>query len=185
MPTAIAVEKETTSGQHLSLDRIRAEINDLETFEKVLAFAADEEKKACDFYLALAKRMKHPWMSKAFARLAREERRQRERLLRMRFGPCSPPIFEKAPPPKLTEHARAAIILADELDSREALAVAIRAKVAAQRLYMDLAAKTKAQDLKILFRTAAAAAAKQKASFEAEYTARVPNRENEDRWIGG
>lgn len=173
MATAIATEKETTFSRRRSRERIRAEISDLETFERVLAFAIAEEKKACDFYLGLAKRMKHPWMSKAFARLAREERRQRERLLRMRFGPCAPPIFEKAPPPKLTEHALAAVLLADELDTREALAVAIRAKEAAQRLYLELAAKAKNAELKVLFRAAAVAEAKHRASFEDEYAARV------------
>jgi rubrerythrin len=156
------------------MERIREEIGDLETFEKVLAFAVDEEKRACDFYLGLAKRMRHQWMSKAFTRLAREERRQRERLLRMRYGPCAPPIFEKAPPPKLTEHARAAVLLARELDTREALAVAIGAKTAAQRLYMELADKAKDANLKVVFRAAAVEEAKHKVAFEAEYAARVP-----------
>jgi rubrerythrin len=177
MAPVTTTDKNVAFSRSRSRERIHEEIGDLETFERILAFAIDEEKKSCDFYLGLAKRMRHQWMSKAFARLAREERRQRERLLRMRFGPCSPPIFEKAPPPKLTEHARAAVILADELESRDALAVAIRAKVAAQRLYMDLAAKTKDVNLKVVFRAAAAAEAKQKASFEAEYAARFPDPE--------
>ena len=177
MATATTTDKDTAFSRRRSRERIHEEIGDLETFERILAFAIDEEKKSCDFYLGLAKRMRHQWMSKAFARLAREERRQRERLLRMRFGPCSPPILEKAPPSKLTEHTRAAVILADELDTREALGVAVRAKVAAQRLFMDLAAKTKDIDLKVLFRAAAAAEAQQKASFEAEYAARLTDRQ--------
>jgi rubrerythrin len=181
MATATTADKDTTFSRRRSRERIHEEIGDLETFERILAFAIDEEKKACDFYLGMAKRMRHQWMSKAFARLAREERRQRERLLRMRFGPCSPPIFEKAAPSKLTEHARAVVVLAEELDTREALAVAIGAKVAAQRLYMDLAAKIKDVDLKVVFRAAAATEAKQKADFEAEYVARFPDREQEDK----
>jgi rubrerythrin len=180
MAPVTTTDKNVAFSRGRSRERIHEEIGDLETFERVLAFAIDEEKKSCDFYLGLAKSMRHQWMSRAFARLARENRRQRERLLRMRLGPCPPPIFEKAPPSKLTDYDRAALLLAQDFDAREALAVAIGAKTAAQRLYMDLAAKTKNIDLKILFRAAAAEEAKHKAAFEAEYAARVPKREPGD-----
>jgi len=172
MATVTATEKENTFSPSRSMEMIREEIGDLETFEAVLAFAIDEEKKGCDFYLGLAKRMRDPWLGKAFARLAREKTRQRERLLRMRYGPYSLPIFEKALPPKLTEYARAAVIPARELDTREALTVAIEAKMAAQKLFMELAAKAKDINLKVVFRAAAAEEAKRKASFEDEHASR-------------
>jgi rubrerythrin len=180
MAAVTTPDKNVALSRGRTRERIHEEISDLETFERVLAFAIREEEKSCDFYLGLAEIMRHQWMSRAFARLAREKRRQRERLLRMRFGPCPPPIFEKAPPSKLTDYARAALLLAGDFDKREALAVAIGARAEAQRLYMDLAAKTKDIDLKILFRAAAAEEAKRKAAFEAEYAARVPKQESED-----
>ncbi len=173
MVAGVTKEKTPPSFTREQRERIQNEIKNLERFERILEFAIGEEKKACDFYARVAKRMKHPWTRKAFERLAREELKQRKRLLRMKRAGYVPSVLEKVPDPKITEYVTAEVLLRDNLDAREALAIAIKAKEASQRFYLDLAAKTANPNLRVVFRSLAVEDAIQKLKIETESDARA------------
>lgn len=124
-------------------DRMASSLRDFDAFGRILDFAINEEGKACDFYLRLAQRMKNPWTKRAFEALAREEFKQKERLLKIKRERRVAPTFEDVQDLKVTEYVTAEVHLREDMDAREALVIAIKAKQAAERFYLNLAAKAK------------------------------------------
>jgi len=122
-------------------DRMASSLRDFDAFGRILDFAISEEDKACDFYLRLAQRMKNPWTKKAFEALAREELKQKERLLRIKRERRVAPTLERVRDLKVTEYVTAEVHLREDMDAREALVIAIKAKEAAEQFYLNLAAK--------------------------------------------
>jgi rubrerythrin len=144
-----------------------------QTFDKIVDFAIREKDKAYDFYTRVALKVKYPWTRKAFVEFAAEELRQRERLLRMKSEGQAPPLAEGTSDLELTDYVTAEVVLRSELDSREALLIAIKIAQGAKCLYLDLARKATDYAMQVLFRSMALEEAKHKLALETEYDERV------------
>jgi len=144
-------------------------LRDFDAFGRILDFAISEENKACDFYLRLARRMKNPWTRKAFEALAREELEQKERLLKIKRERSVAPTLENVQDLKITEYVTAEVHLRDDMDAREALIIAIKAKQAAERFYLNLAGKAKDRGTREAFLTLAQDEAEHRRTLETEY----------------
>jgi rubrerythrin len=154
-------------------DRMASSLRDFDAFGRILDFAINEENKACDFYLRLAQRMKNPWIRKAFEALAREEFRQKERLLKIKRERRVAPTFEKIRDLKVTEYVTAEVHLREDMDTREALIIAIKAKQSAERFYLNLAAKANDRGAREAFLQLAQDEADHRRKLETEYDDRV------------
>jgi len=154
-------------------DRMANSLRDFDTFGRILDFAISEEDKACDFYLRLAQRMKNPWTKKAFEALAREEFKQKERLLKIKRERRVAPTLEKVRDLKVTEYVTAEVHLREDMDAREALVIAIKAKQAAERFYLNLATKAIDRGAREAFLKLAQDEADHRRKLETEYDDRV------------
>jgi rubrerythrin len=164
----------TTKEKELSvLKRQRKELETAETFDKIMDFAVREKEKAYDFYTKLAQKVKHPSTRKTFVKFAAEELRQRERLLKMKRARQIPPMTEETADLRITDYVTAEVVLRSELDTREALLIAIKTAQAAQRMYMDLADKAADPEMQVVFRSLALEEAEHKVALEIEYDDRV------------
>lgn len=155
------------------LKRELSELETAETFDKIMAFAVREKKKAYDFYTKLAQKVKHPSTRKAFVKFAAEELRQRERLLKMKSDGQIPPMAGETADLRITDYVTAEVVLRSELDTREALLIAIKTAQAAQRMYLDLAQKATDPAMQVVFRSLALEEAEHKVVLETEYDERV------------
>jgi rubrerythrin len=145
----------------------------VEPFENIMAFAIREKEKSYDFYTKLAQKVKHPWTRKAFVSLAADELRQKNRLLAMKREGFLPRMTEKTGGLNISDYVTAEVVLREEMDTREALMIAIKAAEAAQTLYLDLADKSTDAAAQAVFRSLALEQAKQKLTLETEYDDRV------------
>jgi rubrerythrin len=145
----------------------------VEPFEKIMAFAIREKEKSYDFYTKLAQKVKHPWTRKAFVGLAAEELKQKQRLLAMKREGSVPRLAENTVGLNISDYVTAEIVLREEMDTREALMIAIKAAEAAQSLYLDLADKSNDAGARVVFRSLALEQAKHKLKLETEYDDRV------------
>jgi rubrerythrin len=150
-------------------DRMASSLRDFDAFGRILDFAINEEDKACDFYLRLAQRMKNPWTKRAFEALAREEFKQKERLLKIKRERRVAPTFENVRDLKVTEYVTAEVHLREDMDAREALVIAIKAKQVAERLYLNLATKAKDRGAREAFLQLAQDEAEHRRKLEIEY----------------
>lgn len=175
MSAPITKEKESSVlGRELSeAEGISAK--GVETFEKIMDFAIREKDKTYDFYTKLAQKVRHPWTRKAFVKFAAEERRQRERLLKMKREGQVPPMVEETADLKITDYVTAEVVLRNELDTREALLIATKTAQAALRMYLDLAEKATDPAVQVVLRSLALEEAKHKLALETEYDDRVFN----------
>jgi rubrerythrin len=164
----------TTKEKELSvLKRELSELETAETFDKIMAFAVGEKEKAYDFYTKLAQKVKHPSTRKTFVKFAAEELRQRERLLKMKSDGQIPPMAGEPADLRITDYVTAEVVLRSELDTREALLIAIKTAQAAQRMYLDLAEKATDPAMQVVFRSLAVEEAEHKVVLETEYDDRV------------
>jgi rubrerythrin len=145
----------------------------VEPFEKIMAFAIREKEKSYDFYTKLAQKVKHPWTRKAFVSLAADELKQKQRLLAMKREGSVPRMAEKTSGLNISDYVTAEVVLREEMDTREALMIAIKATEAAQSLYLDLADKSADAAARAVFRSLAVEQAKHKLALETEYDDRV------------
>jgi rubrerythrin len=173
MPTAITTDGKSSLLKRGPLEPTGPSPKTLETFDRIMDFAIHEEEKAYDFYTTVARKVKHPWARKAFLKFAAEELKQKERLLKMKREGRVPAIMEKPADLKITDYVTAEVVLRGEIDTREALVIAIRAAKAAQRLYMDLAEKATDAGARVVLRALAVEEAKHKLTLETEYDDRV------------
>jgi rubrerythrin len=169
MPAGIPKRKIPSPHVSGAEDRVASSLRDFDAFGRILDFAINEEDKACDFYLRLAHRMKNPWTKKAFEALAREELKQKERLLKIKRERRVAPTFENVQDLKVTEYVTAEVHLREEMDAREVLVVAIKAKQAAERLYLDLAGKAKDRGAREALLQLAQDEAEHRRKLETEY----------------
>ena len=149
------------------------EFETTETFEEIMDFAAREKDKTYDFYIKLAQKVKHPATRKTLVKFAVDELRQKERLLKIKSEGLIPLATGEAADLRITDYVTAEVALRSELDTREALLVAIKTAQAAQRMYLDLAEKAADPAMRVVFRSLALEEAKHKLALETEYDDRV------------
>lgn len=145
----------------------------VEPFENIMAFAIREKEKSYDFYTKLAQKVKHPWTRKAFVSLAADELKQKDRLLAMKREGSLPRMVEKMGGLNISDYVTAEVVLREEMDTREALMIGIKAAEAAQNLYLDLADKSTDAAAQAMFRSLAVEQAQHKLALETEYDDRV------------
>jgi rubrerythrin len=138
-----------------------------ESVEEVLDFAIVRETESQDFYMKLAERMENPQMQEVFEQFATEELGHKMKLEAVKHGQI---LLEQ----KDVESLDIADYVVDveprpDMDYAEALVVAMRKEKAAYRLYLDLAALTKDEEMTDMFLSLAQEEAKHKLRFEIEY----------------
>ena len=139
------------------------------SMNEVLDFAIAREIEASQFYTDLAAMMGNATMQQAFLDFAQEELGHKAKLEAVRRGDyalskgdrevkglgLADYLVESEPSPEMTY--------------AEALVLAMKKEKAAYRMYMDLAAAVKTEELVEMFRALAAEEAKHKLRFEIEY----------------
>jgi rubrerythrin len=142
---------------------------ELATFEEVVDFAIREETKAYVSYMAFASQAKHPWTRKAFEGFAAEEVAHIGRLVEMKKAGHAYYKAEDVPDLKTGEYLTAELSPSEDMDTREAYVLAIRAEEAAVNLYRELAAKAEVPEVQRLLLNLAQEEAKHKLKLEMEY----------------
>jgi rubrerythrin len=146
---------------------------ELKTFEEVVEFAIREETKAYVSYMALAGQAKHPWTRKAFEEFAAEEVAHIDGLVEMKRAGHPSIKPENVPDPRIDEYLTAEVLPREDMDTREAYILAIRAEEAAVNLFRDLAAKAVVTEIQEFLLALAQEEAKHKLKLETEYEDRV------------
>jgi len=143
-----------------------------DSVDDILDFAIKGEEEAHDFYMNLARDVERSSMSKVFEDFAREELGHKKKLLGIKTG-----IFKNT-----LEKEVADLMIGDYLIDiephpgmgyQEALIVAMKKEKAAFKLYTDLAATVKDENLSAMFLHLAQEEAKHKLRFEVEYDEQI------------
>ena len=137
------------------------------TIEEILDFAIRREEAAAELYLTMADRVTRPEMREALVGFAEEEKRHKQRLVKIKAGELPSISEEKIHNLKIAEYVEPPEVSA-RMDYPEALRFAMNSEKAAFRLYSDLAAISPATHAAV-FRSLAQEEAKHKLSFEVEY----------------
>jgi len=140
---------------------------DFRTIDDVLDFAIRREEAAAQLYESMAGRVERPEMREALLDFAEEEKRHKERLLKVKQGELPAVSAEQIADLKIAEYVELPDVHA-KMDYPEALRFAMNSEKAAFRLYSDLAAMSPPK-LAAVFRSLAQEEAKHKLRFEVEY----------------
>jgi len=140
-----------------------------ESIDEILDFAIANEIEANQFYLELAARMDVPAMKRVFEEFAQEEQGHRAKLEAVERG-----AWQLDGMKERIENMGLADYLVDieptaDMSYADALVLAMKKEKAAYRLYIDLAERAEADDVKNLFLSLAAEEARHKLRFEIEY----------------
>ncbi len=140
----------------------------LDSVDKILDYAIEQEEQAAEFYTKLAGKSKGPGMREAFLGFAEEERGHKRKLLKIKNGKLLLPAREKVLDLKISEQV-GDIVPEGELDYQDALIIAMKSEKAAFRMYNNLASATSDPDLRQVLLGLAQEEAKHKLRFEIEY----------------
>jgi rubrerythrin len=147
---------------------LKEESMELDTVDKILDFAIEQEEKAAAFYTELAGKAVRGGMREAFLQFAEEENGHKAKLLKIKSGKQMMPAQKRVLDLKLGDHLEE-VRLSGDLNYQQALIVAMKAEKAAFRLYNDLATATDDQALKDTLLGLAQEEARHKLRFELEY----------------
>ncbi len=144
-------------------------MQNLNSIERILDFAIDNEKEAYAFYMDLAGKAGNAQMKEVFEDFANEEKRHREKLESIKAGELNfgKPV-SKLEDMKISDYAVEVEPMAN-LSYQGALVIAMKKEKAAFRLYMDLANAAGDGEFRNLFMNLAQEEAKHKLRFELEY----------------
>lgn len=145
---------------------------DFNTIDEILDFAIGQEEKAVQAYTSLADSTENKQMSQVLQGYAEEERGHKAKLLAIRHGQ------NLMPEPQEITDLDIADYLPDveptpDLDYMGLLTVAMKAEKAAFRLYNDLAAMAKDEEVRATLLSLAQEEAKHKLRFGVEYDERT------------
>lgn len=142
--------------------------SDFNSIENVLDFAIKNEQEAYDFYINLAKKSKNEYMKYTFKDFAKEEKKHKSLLKKIKNKELIVISEEDIADLKLADflvfHKKDKAITYEE-----ALVLAMKREKAAYRLYKFLADKTEDKKLRKTFNMLANEEAKHKLRFEIEY----------------
>lgn len=145
---------------------------DFSSIDEVLDFAIGKEEEAAELYTSMAEQMDRPGMRGTLLELAAEEKRHKERLLKVKAGELPAVSVDKVQDLKITEQLAAPKVSA-KMTYQEALVFAMKAEKAAFKLYSDLAASADDPATADVFRSLAQEEAKHKLNLEIEYDEHV------------
>lgn len=134
----------------------------------ILDFAIDEEQKAMDFYMNLAKTAKSDDMRAAFEGFAQEEMGHKTKLVQVKETGVMEGSKEKVADLKIADFS-INVKATPEMTYQEALVLAMKKEKAAFKLYTTLSERVNDVALKELFQSLALEESKHKLRFELEY----------------
>ena len=137
------------------------------TIEDILDFAIRREEAAAELYTSMAGKVTRPEMREALLSFAEEEKRHKQRLLKIKAGELPGVSEETIRDLKIADYVEQPEPTS-RMDYPEALRFAMNAEKAAFRLYSDLAEISPANHA-AAFRALAQEEAKHKLRFEVEY----------------
>jgi rubrerythrin len=140
---------------------------DFRTIDDVLDFAIRREEAAAQLYESMAQNVERPEMRAALLDFAEEEKRHKQRLLKIKQGELPAVSVEQIADLKIAEYVELPDVNA-KMDYPDALRFAMNSEKAAFRLYSDLAAIS-GPKIAAVFRSLAQEEAKHKLRFEVEY----------------
>ncbi|MEJ2637004.1 MAG: ferritin family protein [Calditrichia bacterium] len=144
----------------------------LNSVNKILDFAIEQEEEAARFYTELAAQMASRQMKKVFESFAKEEGQHKAKLIAVKQGKKLLSAKEKITDLKIGDHL-IPVKLQSDLTYQQALIVAMKAEKAAFKLYHDLAQSADDAGLKELFLSLAQEEARHKLRFEVEYDEQI------------
>ncbi|MFC1693196.1 ferritin family protein [Candidatus Latescibacterota bacterium] len=136
--------------------------------EEVLDFAICEEEGAVKFYTRLAEQVNNVAMRYVFEDFAREEKGHKKKLLAVKAGKSLEQAGQAVQDLKIADYL-VDIKPSPDMTYIDALIVAMKKEKTAFKLYNDLAAATKDENIKKVFLELAQEEAKHKLRFEIEY----------------
>lgn len=137
------------------------------TIGDVLDFAIQREEAAAKLYESMAEKAERPEMREALLEFADEEKRHKQRLLKIKDGELPAVSEEQIADLKIAQYIELPDV-GPKMDYPEALRFAMNSEKAAFRLYSDLAAISSSK-IAAVFRSLAQEEAKHKLRFEVEY----------------
>jgi rubrerythrin len=142
---------------------------EVKTLEEALNFAVDEGTRTYEYYMELAVRVKDRWAREAFESFAAEELGHIERFVAVRQSPRATARPCNVPSLKLAEYVNAEVWPHENMDTREAYVVALKAESTAYQRYLDLADNAATRDIQGVFLALAEEVAKHRLKLEMEY----------------
>jgi len=146
---------------------IRARV--FKSFDEILDFALEKEEKTATFYLKMAENTGKPSTRKAFKTLAKRSLKHRKRLLKVKRNGNMTIAPKNIQGLKITTYVTKGVPPHAEMDTREALVLAIRTASVTQNLYSDLANQAADPKIQALFGALAQEEAELKLKLETEY----------------
>lgn len=142
---------------------------EVKTLEDALNFAVDEGTRTYEYYMELAVRVKDRWAREAFESFAAEELGHIERFAAMRQSPRGKPKPQDVTSLKLAEYVTAEVWPHENMDTREAYVVALKAEGTAYHRYLELADNAATREIQEVFLALAEEVAKHRLKLEMEY----------------
>lgn len=139
-----------------------------QSVDEVLDFAISEEEEAYEFYRGWKEKLSLPASQKVFDELAKEELKHKSLLLEVKNGKKFQPSGEKVTDLKIAETVDN-VNASPDSDYQDALIISMKKEKEAFRLYSDLAALSRDEEIQNLFQTLAQEEAKHKMKLEILY----------------
>jgi rubrerythrin len=141
----------------------------LQTIEKILTFAIEEEDKAACFYRNLATKAKDPGLRESLLSFAAEEEQHKAALENVMAGDLSMFAIAGIDESVFMEEGNEPALSPGSMTVQQALRFAITAEQKAFRLYMTLATVSEDSGLKTIFKALAKQEATHSKQFEEVY----------------
>lgn len=139
------------------------------TIDEVLAFALEREERLFNFFEDLAKTATQPATKKAFKDFAKRAAKHYKEVKKIQKNGKVLAAAKNVPTLRITDYVTRDVQPDENLDTREAFLVALKAVGATQKLYADLANRTEDPRVQELFAALAQAKAELKLELETEY----------------
>ncbi len=143
-------------------------MNQWSTTEEILDFAIENEELAAKFYGDLSKKATDAAMKATFEDMAREEIGHKKKLQAFKESGSLEPSKEQILDLKMSDYL-VDVEVSDSMEYQDVLILAMKREKAAFKLYKDMAAACRDQDLKQVLLGLAQEEAKHKLHFEIEY----------------
>ncbi len=138
------------------------------TTEEILRFAIQQEERARDFYLSLARRVTSPQVRKAMLDFAEEEAGHKRKLEGVLAGNMAA-LPAEAPEDLRISDPMPDLVASPDMDYQAALQLAMKAEDRMRRLYEGLAASAQDDSLRETFLALAREEGEHKLLFERAY----------------
>jgi rubrerythrin len=147
--------------------------NAFKSFEQVLDFAMAKADTSYAFFKEMARTAGAASTRKAFKGFAKQSLVHRKRLAKMKHNGAAAISPKNVRSLQLTKYVTKGVEATREMDTREAMLLAIKTADATQMLYADLAAQAEDAKIQEIFSALAQEEAEQKLKLETEYDERV------------